>query len=68
MAELLEQLSIALLNLRNASFSSEERKNEKIKAKQFLKIHHVRIGDVIKSKTNIKVKTYVIMFILGLLG
>ena len=65
MAELLEQLSIALLNLCNTSFSSKERENEKIKAKQFLKMHHIRMGDVIKSKTNIKVKTYVIMFMLG---
>ena len=67
-SELLEQLSIALLNLRNVSFSSEERKNEKNKAKQFLRLHHIRIGDVIKSNTNIKVKTYVAMFMLGLLG
>ena len=34
-------------------------------------LHHrarIAIGDVIKSNTNIKVKTYVAMFMLGLLG
>ena len=68
MAELIEQLSIALRNLRNTSFSSKERKNERNKAKQFLKMYHINISDIVKSKTNIKVKTYVAMFVLGLMG
>lgn len=67
LAELMEQLSIALLNLRNTSFNNEERRTEKMKAKYFLKKRNIGIDDVIRSKTNIKVKAYVAMFMLGLL-
>lgn len=67
-AELIEQLSVALQNLWNSSFSSTERKVEKIKAKEFLKAHNISFTETIRAKTNIKVKIYTMLFLLGIMG
>lgn len=61
-AEQLEQLSVALLNLKQNSFSRQERRAEIIKAKNFLDEHNYGLLDIVKAQVNLKIKAFIVLF------
>ena len=65
LAEQLEQMTIALRNLGHTSFSHKERELERAKVKDFFNEQNIGIRKLIKSNTNIKVKAYVLLFLLS---
>lgn len=67
MSELLEQVTIALRNLTHQEFSSRERKIEKRKIKKFLNEWNVSIKYILKMEVNIKIKLYLILFLLRII-
>lgn len=63
-AAVVEQVAVAFLNLFDARFSKNERKQEIKKCKNFLKSRHISIGEIVLANARIKAKVICCMILL----